>query len=54
MPVARQCLLPEISCNSNVKPEVQVLLAALSASGLPPERSRIFSAVYSQTIIGVR
>ena len=28
-------ILPEINCNSNVKSEVQILLAALSASGLP-------------------
>jgi len=29
------CLLPEITINLNVKPEVQILLAALTASGLP-------------------
>ncbi len=29
------CILPEITINSNVKPEVQILLAALTAPGLP-------------------
>ncbi len=36
-------ILPEINCNSNVKSEVQILLAALSASGLP-HRDRAFLA----------
>jgi hypothetical protein len=29
------CILPEVSISFNVKPEVQILLAALTASGLP-------------------
>jgi hypothetical protein len=37
------CILPEINCNFNVKPEVQILLAALTASGLP-HRDRAFLA----------